>query len=214
LEAGANVNAVDATGSTPLMMSLDGARPEVVKLLLDKGADPTTRRADGDNALLIALSKNQLANYVMLDAATAAKTKPLPGDSAGIPFKYLSELKPTATKTAAAPPNPPLVKKLPSPHGVWLAPPEDKKPGHATYALDKKFRFLQGFIALSDAANLKKDEALQFRVVGDGKELYKSGPILVAGDHRGVKIEVAGVDKLELFVDCAGDRRAPQSLAR
>ncbi|MEX2186605.1 MAG: ankyrin repeat domain-containing protein [Pirellulales bacterium] len=203
VEAGADVNAADANGMTPLMYALDLVRPAIVKMLLDKGADPLARRGDGDSPLLIALVKNQWPNYRVLDVAAGEAKPRLPGDSGPIPWKYLSELSPSEPPTAAkSPAAPPTLKKLETPHAIWLAPPEDKKPSHVAYALDRKFRFFQGFVALADSAELKGEQSVTFRIVGDGKELWKSAELSRAGEHRNFRVDVGEVAKLELFVDC------------
>lgn len=203
VEAGSDVNAADDNGMTPLMHALELPRPGILKLLLEKGADPLARRQDGDSPLLIALTKNQWANYRTLDAVAGEAKPRLPGDEGPIPWKYLSELSPSEPPTTAKPPPaPPTVKEIDTPHFVWLAPPEDKKPGRAVYNLDRKWRFLQGFVALADSATLAGEQAVTFRIVGDGKELWKSAELSRAGDHRNFRIDVSEVAKLELFVDC------------
>jgi hypothetical protein len=205
LDAGADLTAADKQGGTPLMHSLDGGRSDVVKLLLDKGADPLARRTDGQTAVTIALGKNQLENYRILDAATAASARPM-GEFAPKPWRFLSEL--TATepaKTATAPAAMPKVMSLESPHGLWLAPPEDRQPGRAVYKLDRGYRFFQGFVAVADTAFMKGNQSVTFRIVGDGKELWKSDELQRAGDFRGFRVEVAEVVSLELFVECKAE---------
>jgi hypothetical protein len=130
----------------------------------------------------------------------------LPGDAGPIPWKFLSELAPaepaTAAKTPAAMPK---VKNIETPHGLWLAPPEDKKPSRAVYTLDRKYRFFQGFVAVADTGAMKGEQNVTFRIVGDGKELWKSAELQRAGDFRNFRVEVAEVVKLELFVDCKAE---------
>src|SRR5262249_19284223 len=52
LDAGANVNAQDVRGMTPLMLAIgtDRADPRIVKMLLDKGADPKIQSKAGETA--------------------------------------------------------------------------------------------------------------------------------------------------------------------
>lgn len=58
IENGADVNAADYCGDTPLIRAVDsGADPEVIKLLLDNGADKSIRGISG-TALEIAENKN------------------------------------------------------------------------------------------------------------------------------------------------------------
>ena len=50
LDAGAKVNVQDVRGMTPLMLAVSSDRPDprVVRLLLNKGADPSTKSKDGE----------------------------------------------------------------------------------------------------------------------------------------------------------------------
>lgn len=62
VERGANVNATDAKGWTPLMSLMGGLQREatiaaIVKLLLKAGADPSIRSPDGVTALDLAREK-------------------------------------------------------------------------------------------------------------------------------------------------------------
>src|SRR5882724_11701188 len=53
LDAGADVNARDIRGMTPLMLAVacDAPDPRIVKLFLDRGADPAVKSKDGELAL-------------------------------------------------------------------------------------------------------------------------------------------------------------------
>ena len=53
LKAGANVNAKDVRGMTPLMLAVatDSPDPRIVRLLLDRGADTEVKSTDGERAL-------------------------------------------------------------------------------------------------------------------------------------------------------------------
>lgn len=52
--AGADVNAADYRGFTPLLWACAGAPPELVRLLLESGASPDPRANDGTTALMLA----------------------------------------------------------------------------------------------------------------------------------------------------------------
>ena|GEM_PF-543493 len=52
IEAGADVNARDAEGNTPLIFASFYATPQCVKLLLEKGADPNAANQSGVSALI------------------------------------------------------------------------------------------------------------------------------------------------------------------
>lgn len=86
LAKGANVNAFDANGSTPLMQACAAAGPEVVSLLLGKGADVNARDKDGFSSLSIAAyaGKNTAAELLLakgadVNAADAKGRTPLMG---------------------------------------------------------------------------------------------------------------------------------------
>jgi len=54
IEAGAEVNAVQQAGFTPLHAAAMTGQTELVKLLLDRGADPNAKADDGRTALAMA----------------------------------------------------------------------------------------------------------------------------------------------------------------
>jgi ankyrin repeat protein len=76
LEKGANVNAVDSKGNTPLHMAAKGRkrdREKIVQTLLQWHADTTMRREDGRTALIIAVQKKhiEVVRVLVLAAAKA-----------------------------------------------------------------------------------------------------------------------------------------------
>ena len=58
LESGANINAQDDAGKTPLMYAIKGYNEELIKELLKNGADLTLRDKDGESALSLALASH------------------------------------------------------------------------------------------------------------------------------------------------------------
>ena len=54
LQRGADVNAKDNDGYTPLMAAAINGNPDVVKVLMEKGADVNARAEDGNTALELA----------------------------------------------------------------------------------------------------------------------------------------------------------------
>lgn len=52
IESGANVNARDSAGRTPLMFAANAGDTKLARLLLEKGADPNTRCDDGSTPLM------------------------------------------------------------------------------------------------------------------------------------------------------------------
>lgn len=74
LEHGADVNAADHRGYTPLLLAAqyDGDSPEIVRLLLDHGAD-VEAKAEGETALSLAERRGETAVTRLLREAHAAR---------------------------------------------------------------------------------------------------------------------------------------------
>lgn len=66
LESGAAINIQDLADSTPLHETIRHGQSEALKLLLEKGADPELNDALGMSALMLAQSKPQLLNLLLL----------------------------------------------------------------------------------------------------------------------------------------------------
>jgi ankyrin repeat protein len=68
LDQGAYVNALDSLGRTPLMCAVDNRNVDLVKILLERGADPTLRNNHGERALdLIGRNKHTAALKAILE---------------------------------------------------------------------------------------------------------------------------------------------------
>ncbi len=88
---------------------------------------------------------------------------------------------------------------------------------HAAWNLTKnKFRYLAGGAGISDKireqGRAETFNPLTFRIVGDGKELWKSKPLQMAGASQDFRINIGAIKRLELFIDCPGDNSFGQSL--
>ncbi|HTN73982.1 MAG TPA: NPCBM/NEW2 domain-containing protein [Pirellulaceae bacterium] len=90
-------------------------------------------------------------------------------------------------------------------HGLYTHPPGPKKPGRVLFSLKNQYRRLTGGAGQSDGLPPRSFSPLTFRILGDGRELWSSPPLTQHGDWSGFDLDVAGVDQLELRVDCPGD---------
>ncbi len=80
---------------------------------------------------------------------------------------------------------------------------------HAAWDLtNNKFRYLVGGAGISDkirgGGSDQTFTPMTFRIVGDGKPLWKSEPLQVSGKSQAFAVAVKSVKRLELFVDCPG----------
>ncbi len=98
-----------------------------------------------------------------------------------------------------------LFKGKVSPHTIWAHPPTENSSSHRAYQLDSRFRVLRGIAGIGSGDKLPAASPLTFRIVGDGKPLWKSKPLQQRDSSEPFNVKVAKVKKLELFVDCPGD---------
>src|SRR5207244_91358 len=96
-----------------------------------------------------------------------------------------------------------------SPHGLAMYPARPNGSASVTYRLGRHFLRLEGGAGIDDncynRGKLRTETPLTFMVRGDGKELWRSRPIQHAGESQDVgSLDLSGVDKLELVVDCPG----------
>ena len=98
------------------------------------------------------------------------------------------------------------VRGVISPFGLSVEPPANGS-SRVVYRLDGPYKKFQGSIGLNDVAGESKT-ALVFRILGDGKELWKSQPVRTLRDGEDFEVDVSGVSELTLAVDCHGDNFA------
>ena len=97
-----------------------------------------------------------------------------------------------------------VVGKL-TPNGI-LTVPVAKGQAHAAYGLGKKFSTFTGTVALADTRIIKS--ILTFKIIGDAKVLWTSTSVTAPGNPQPFNIDVTGVQKLELDVECTGPNDA------
>ena len=78
IQDGANVNAKNDTGTTPLMIAAgNNPNPEVLKVLIEAGADVNAQNKDGSTPLILAALRNTNPEVLtaLLEAGADAKVK-------------------------------------------------------------------------------------------------------------------------------------------
>lgn len=90
-------------------------------------------------------------------------------------------------------------------HGLFLHPPQPRTSSHVAFHINREFSKMSGGVGISDEmARKQASSQLVFRVIGDGRELWRSRPLRRRGAFESFSVSVRGVEKLELFVDCDG----------
>ncbi|MGA2231930.1 MAG: NPCBM/NEW2 domain-containing protein, partial [Tepidisphaeraceae bacterium] len=91
----------------------------------------------------------------------------------------------------------------PSPHGLGTHPPSS---GAAVvkYDLGGNYARFTGTVAVDDDVD-RCNSVLIFRVTGDGHDIWRAAPIQSSRKPQAFDIDVSGVKKLELVVDCPGE---------
>ncbi|MGD0094582.1 MAG: NPCBM/NEW2 domain-containing protein, partial [Planctomycetota bacterium] len=104
------------------------------------------------------------------------------------------------------------VNGVESPNGIFMHPPNNGQ-SHAAYRLDKRFDIFKAAVAVDDACGDGGNRTpLIFRVVGDGRMLWESKPVPRPKEPQECSVEIAGVEKLELIVDCPGSNQSAHAV--
>ena len=98
----------------------------------------------------------------------------------------------------------PVCGKTPT-HGLLAGPP---KPNHSSaiiFNLKGGFRKLTGSYGIGDGDGRPPASPLTFRIVGNGRTVWKSQPLQAHGVTGTFQARMEHVKKLELIVECPGD---------
>ncbi len=87
-------------------------------------------------------------------------------------------------------------------HTLYAHPPCQNSSSHIAYQLDKQFKTLQGNAGILTGAT--PASPLIFRIVADGRLLWKSSPIQRPDIAQSFRVSLSGVKRLEFFADCPG----------
>ncbi len=122
------------------------------------------------------------------------------------PTQFLSELEPKEVHLLAGFPldGKVVVAEVASPHGLFMHPFASGN-AHVAYELPRGYRALDGKVGMSDGLVNQSNSGLTFRIVGDGREIWKSRMLGKRSEWQDFRVQIDGVKKLELFVDCPTD---------
>ena len=76
----------------------------------------------------------------------------------------------------------------------------------AAYQVKGLYRTFSASVGVGDESNA--DSSVEFVIVGDGKELWRSGSLKKADGLKQVTVEIAGVQRLVLRTAGAAERRS------
>lgn len=96
-----------------------------------------------------------------------------------------------------------VVKGEAYPRGLSLHPSGHNQPTHVSFALGRVGRRLTGLVALSDDPS-ESLSPVTFAIFGDGKELWRSPPMLRRDGLWQFDIEISTVNVLTLVTNCPG----------
>ena len=93
------------------------------------------------------------------------------------------------------------VKGVKAKHALSLHPPRNGT-AHVVYSLRQQYSQFTGDVAISDAGATPSESPLTFKILGDGKELWKSKPLRERGESQSFSVAIQRVQEMKLVVDC------------
>lgn len=99
------------------------------------------------------------------------------------------------------------VQRKPYAHSLTAHPSPDGS-SYVSYILDGKYDKFSATAAIIDQYYQDGfSSSLQFKIVGDGRELWKSGALTSHGQTSNADVSVRGVRRLDLIISCTGPSR-------
>ena len=93
------------------------------------------------------------------------------------------------------------VKGVKAKHALSLHPPRNGT-AHVVYSLRQQYSQFTGDVAISDAGATPSESPLTFKILGDGKEIWKSKPLRERGESQSFSVAIQRVQEMKLVVDC------------
>ena len=160
--------------------------------------------------IILLVQKINRAAVTASPSATAPASLPAPEKH------YLSTMTPASQENWPGRPPPPMPGLPPgtvrfkgniSPHGIFMhAAPPNEGPARVSYRLGKQFSTLHVEVSQNDGPP-RAMTPCTFHVYGDGKELWRSRPVVSQEDTQTQAIDVRGVETITLEVQCPGEPR-------
>ena len=89
-------------------------------------------------------------------------------------------------------------------HSIYITPLSDSG-SHVAFRPKEKFKTLSGLVGIADTADAPVvDTAVTFRIVADGRAIWKSKRIQKRSDSQSFSASIRGAKKIELIVECPG----------
>ncbi len=96
-----------------------------------------------------------------------------------------------------------IFRGKPVTHSLWMHPPfSGDRTGFARYQLDGRYTTFAAEAGVTENSTIDPQSPLTFRVLGDGRELWKSPPLQKRGASAEVSLDVRGVKELRLEATC------------
>ncbi len=91
-------------------------------------------------------------------------------------------------------------------HSLCVHPPSAGS-AYVTYELGGQFEAFTATAAIHDRARREPASAIEFKVFGDDALLWSSRPLKQHGESEDCRVDIQGVRKLKLEIDCTGNNK-------